>query len=202
MPAIRAAACRFGKAAVLVGPDRPHDRHELSASGTGGRLARDLRRERSPREVDPAGRPGGLADLRHVARVWRHEAPERSTVHMGLPSFREPPGAASRAGSGSPLPSRRTLATACVQAQTRPCHLAGRSLRPSWPPLARCWPRFGILPALASNAARLAGASLSSPWMRCGNAGCRNAHEHGRPEVRPAAGGPRSPAGPGMARRA
>ena len=33
-----------------------------------------------------------------------------------------------------------------------PCHLAGRSLRPSWPPLSRCWLRFAILASLASNA--------------------------------------------------
>ena len=35
-----------------------------------------------------------------------------------------------------------------TQARGCPCHLAGRSLRPSRPPFARCCPRFGILPAL------------------------------------------------------
>ncbi len=33
-----------------------------------------------------------------------------------------------------------------------PCQLAGRSLRPSWPSLAPCWPRSAILAPLASKA--------------------------------------------------
>jgi len=39
-------------------------------------------------------------------------------------------------------------AASCVRARGCLTPSPGRSLRPSWPPLARCWPRFGILPAL------------------------------------------------------
>jgi len=42
-----------------------------------------------------------------------------------------------------------------------PCPVAGRSLRPSWPSLTRCWLRFGILPALVSNAGSRGPASPS-----------------------------------------
>ena len=54
---------------------------------------------------------------------------------------------APQAASGRPAwPAGR-----CVlgdAARGCPCHLAGRSLRASCPPVARCCPRFGILPAL------------------------------------------------------
>jgi len=52
-------------------------------------------------------------------------------------------------GSGLPMPHRRTFAWACrARARDRLTPSPGRSLRASCPSLARCWPRFGILPAL------------------------------------------------------
>ena len=82
-------------------------------------------------------------------------------------SLRNASGRQLRESPGSPVPSRRTPAgplasgrgvahalsldacgASCVRARDCPCHLAGRSLRASCPPVARRKPRFAILAAL------------------------------------------------------
>ena len=110
MPAIGAAACKFGKAAVSAGPDRPHDRHELSAYGPGGRLARDLHREITPREWTPRAGPVGSRILGTSLGCGDTKPRNDQPFTWGRRL------SASRRGP-------------CVEAQARPCHLAGRSLR-------------------------------------------------------------------------
>jgi len=69
----------------------------------------------------------------------------------------------SRRGSGLPVPVARTLAASWVpQARGCPCPIAGRSLRASCPPVARCWPRSAILAALGQQR-RLRGTGNPEP---------------------------------------
>jgi hypothetical protein len=137
------------------------------------------------------------------------------------------------AGSGLPVSHRRTLATSWVpQARGGPCHLAGRSLRASCPPVAPCQLASASCLRSLARPARLARATPSRPTVDKArlpirlNARCAPERARARPPggaaagrrpgkaaggmdapaavkpVRPPGGGPASPPGPGMARRA
>jgi len=62
------------------------------------------------REVEPARRPGWLADLRHVARVWRHEVPPLVPIdegrQKGAAGFPRAAGRAWRVGQSAIAPTK------------------------------------------------------------------------------------------------
>jgi hypothetical protein len=70
-----------------------------------------------------------------------------------------------------------------TQARGCPRHLAGRSLRPSRPPFARCCPRFGILPALGQQRRSIGTGNPSQPYAEKVAAGFWSA-ESGHPPTR------------------
>jgi hypothetical protein len=79
------------------------------------------------------------------------------------------------AGSGLPVSHRRTLATSWVpQARGGPCHLAGRSLRASCPPVAPCQLASASCLRSLARPARLARATPSRPTVRRGRSAFGN----------------------------
>jgi len=118
-------------------------------------------------------RPPGRFKRAFESSVWRGNREVTTGLTGRIPNFSEP-----RAGSGWPVPSRRTLTPGIqalrslvwvhlARARGGPCHLAGRSLRASCPPLARGKPSSAILAALGfPTPARLARATPREPVFR------------------------------------